>query len=326
MRKLSPNYADGYFNYALVIEDPLRIREKIGLVEKAMGLDPRQPHYRSILGQEYFRLGNYADGERELLKFLESNPDFAIGYHELGDNYFWYMGDLVKGLEAFNKAVEIDPGDFSSRFHQFEIYLELGLFESARNIRQQMAAVAPDNPRLVRADLDLVIYAGDDGGFVEAAERWQRELQDATSQYRMVLLAYDWLRFGDLDRARELLLLSTADWIQPDRWDSLVKIYDGDSCIAAWILMQTGDAELGEQLLERATYFLTEELPAAVNHADVRSPDTCFLAAGETERALESIETQLEHNHLYDWDMIHSLPMYDAIREHPRYVAAKAEP
>jgi hypothetical protein len=40
---------------------------------------------------------------------------------------------------------------------------------------------------------------------------------------------------------------------------------------------------------------------------------------------LLSIETQLAHNHLNYWNIIHQMPMYDLIHHEPRYQAAMAE-
>ncbi|MEE8306900.1 MAG: hypothetical protein V3R81_06515, partial [Gammaproteobacteria bacterium] len=51
----------------------------------------------------------------------------------------------------------------------------------------------------------------------------------------------------------------------------------------------------------------------------------CYLTAGDTEKALLSIETQLAHNHLADWYIVHQMPMYDQIRHEPRYQAVLAE-
>jgi TolB-like protein/cytochrome c-type biogenesis protein CcmH/NrfG len=323
--KLSPNYADGYFVYALTINNPLRIREKIALVERALELDPRQSHYRSILGQEYFRLGDYAQGEHQLKTVLELNPNFALSYHELGDNYLWYIGDFVKSLQAFRKAVEIDAGDFSSLYHQMQIYLELGQPETARSIRQQLATVNPTSPRLIEADVELAIAVGDSNAFREAAGKWQQQLQAVSRTNAMSELATSWLRFGEMDRARELLLLSDPGWLQPDEWEPLVHNNRGDSCIAAWILIHSGDTELGGALLDRTTRFLEEELPAVLDHADTLRPDLCHLATGDTEKALDSIETQLDHNHIHGWDFYHALPMYKVILEHPRYLNAMSE-
>ena len=60
-------------------------------------------------------------------------------------------------------------------------------------------------------------------------------------------------------------------------------------------------------------------------HPDQVFPDVCYLTAGDTEKALLSIETRLAHNHLSEWHFVHSMPMYDLIRHEPRYQAAWAE-
>ena len=89
--------------------------------------------------------------------------------------------------------------------------------------------------------------------------------------------------------------------------------------------MNTGDEELGADLLKQTTVFLEEALPAAIEHADRYAPDRCFLVAGDTEKALHSIETQFEHQHYWAWGVTHQLPMYDLIRNEPRYQAVMAE-
>jgi hypothetical protein len=78
-------------------------------------------------------------------------------------------------------------------------------------------------------------------------------------------------------------------------------------------------------LLQQATAYIEDSLPLATEHPDRYFPDGCYLAAGDTEKALLSIETQLAHNHLYAWNAEHRMPMYDLIRHEPRYQAAWAE-
>ena len=89
--------------------------------------------------------------------------------------------------------------------------------------------------------------------------------------------------------------------------------------------MHTGDADLGASLLRQSTDYIDEMLPRVTKHPDRYFPDICYLAAGEPEKALSSIETQLAHNHLYDWNATHLMPMYNLIRDEPRYQAAVAE-
>ena len=96
-------------------------------------------------------------------------------------------------------------------------------------------------------------------------------------------------------------------------------------CIVAWLYLNTGEQELGTALLQQATAYIEDSLPLVTEHPDQPFPETCYLAAGDTEKALLSIETQLAHNHLIDWYIVHKMPMYDQIRQEPRYQAAWAE-
>jgi len=85
------------------------------------------------------------------------------------------------------------------------------------------------------------------------------------------------------------------------------------------------DQDLGETLLLQATAYIEDSLPLVTEHPDRYFPDECYLVAGDTEKALQSIETQLAHNHLYAWNAVHVMPVYDQIRDEPRYQAAWAE-
>ena len=93
----------------------------------------------------------------------------------------------------------------------------------------------------------------------------------------------------------------------------------------SWILINTGDEKLGNDLLGQTTAFHEETLPAAVEHADRWTPDICYLTSGDDEKALNSIETQLEHGHLYRRDLVYRFPMYDQIRNEPRFRAVVEE-
>ena len=133
------------------------------------------------------------------------------------------------------------------------------------------------------------------------------------------------LLLGNKDRARELFLDAHPGWLDPHQWERLIQDNPRYPCIFSWILINTGDEELGNDLLWQTTTFLDETLPAVVEHTDEWTPDICYLTSGDIEKALNSIETQLEHNHLYYRDLIYRLPMYDQIRHEPRFRAVLEE-
>jgi hypothetical protein len=127
------------------------------------------------------------------------------------------------------------------------------------------------------------------------------------------------------DRARELFVDANPGWLDPEQWDRLIQSKLLLPCMFSWILINTGDEKLGNDLLRQTMIFHEETLPAAIEHADMFVPDICYLTSGDNEKALNSIETQLEHNHLYRRDLIYRYPMYDQIRDEPRFQAVVEE-
>ena len=130
---------------------------------------------------------------------------------------------------------------------------------------------------------------------------------------------------GDIQLSREIFLTSSPGWLEPDQWPELVERSRRGACTVAWVLMNTGDQDLGSALLHQAISYIDDSLPLAVEHSDWDFPEVCYLMVGDIEKSLLIIETQLAHNHLYAWNAVFLLPMYDLIRHEPRFQAAVAE-
>jgi len=140
-----------------------------------------------------------------------------------------------------------------------------------------------------------------------------------------LIVAFIALTQGHIQQSREIYLTTVPGWLEPGQWPELVERSRNDSCMVAWLLMNTGDEKLGSALLRQAISFIDDSLPLAVEHSDFDGPGTCYVAAGDTEKALLNMEIQISHNHLWAWSTAPLLPMYDLIRHEPRYQAAWAE-
>ncbi len=162
---------------------------------------------------------------------------------------------------------------------------------------------------------------------LESINRLLPKMQHTTSIIPRRILGSMALTLGDIQLSREIYLSVEPRWLEPDQWPALM----GDDstmetgCIVAWLFMNTGDQELGTALLQQTTAYIEDSLPLMTEHPGQLFPETCYLTAGDTEKALLSIETRLAHNHLSDWHFVHPMPMYDLIRHEPRYQAALAE-
>lgn len=108
-------------------------------------------------------------------------------------------------------------------------------------------------------------------------------------------------------------------------WPNLIRQHGDFACVMGWLGAQGEDPESGRRLIAEAHRYMVETLPASRDHVDRYRPDVCHLAIGEPEQAIASIESQVSHRHIALWDQWHRLPLYEAIREDPRYQAAREQ-
>jgi TolB-like protein/Tfp pilus assembly protein PilF len=325
--ELSPNYANAYKWYANPVgRDPLRRQESLGLMQKAAKLDPRSAIIAHNLGESYRSRGLYTLAESQYKKVIEVHPDFEFTYIFLPALYIFDMGQFDKALALLNKAIELHPEFNPIKGLKSITYIELGDLEGAQEYREELARSGVEEWRLGLLDLQIGFYKVNSAGTLESIKRLLPKMPNARNIERRFLGAMA-LTQGDIQLSREIFLSVEPRWLEPDQWSALTV---GDrlietGCIVAWLFMNTGDQELGTALLQQTTAYIEDTRPLMTEHPGQLFPETCYLTAGDTEKALLSIETQLAHNHLSNWYMFHQMPMYDRIRFDPRYQAAWAE-
>jgi len=324
--ELSPNYATAYQWYSnLIGTDPLRKQESIDLLQKAAKLDPRSAIIAHNLGEKYRKRGLYTLAENQYKKVIEVHPDFESTYTWLSLLYTFDMGQFDKALAVLNKAIALYPESHTHIRFQGVVYLQLGDVEAHQEVLDKLADSGAEEWLLGIGD---VLNSFLKGNLTDTREtiNWLLPKMQPTNIYFRRVLGSMALSLGDIQLSREIYLSTEPGWLEPDQWPALM----GDDpretgCIVAWLFLNTGDQELGTALLQQATAYIEDSLPLVTEHPDQPFPETCYLTAGDTEKALLSIETQLAHNHLSDWHFVHPMPMYDLIRHEPRYQAAWAE-
>lgn len=199
---------------------------------------------------------------------------------------------------------------------------ELDDLENAEIFRQSIADLSSELWLLGWADMMIANSKGSAGGVAEAWN-WMRPrapLIPFVAEFSAMLH----LANGNPEGARAIIVDSSPGWLEPEEWGLLIDSNPTSACMVAWTLVQTGDTELGQDLLKQSLAYI-EDLPALVEHPDSWNIEACYLLAGNNEKAMEIIESQLAHNHLFFWKTIHRLPMFEAVRHEPRYQAVRAE-
>ena len=324
--ELSPNYATAYHWYSSFVlgSSMLRTAEATKLAEKAFELDPRSSIISVALALNYKTQGLLSLAERQYLDLIELDPEFVNAYTLLADLYFRSLGQFDKALALYRKASQLDPGNPYSLLAQLQLYQQLGDIKAMEEIRNAIATATGEDFWLVGyADVWIGIAQNNEAGTRESL-KWLLPKIDKNQNIKELAGAVEMV-FGNEERARELFLAANPGWLDPAQWERLIPGNYRYPCMFSWILMNTGDQELGADLLRQTTIFLDETLPAAMQHAHAWSPEICYLTSGDTEKALDAIEIALAHGHLYWRDLIFRMPMYDQIRDEPRFQAVVAE-
>ncbi len=322
--ELNPNYASSYHWYAnFLLIYPLRIQEAIDLIQKAVELDPESSIIGIALGRAYAEQGLYSLAKRQYQRVVKRDPEFGSAYYALARLEAWWLGHFDHALEYDRKAIAMNPDNIGNLSRLIYTYLELGDIKSAESVLQQMESLDSNHARTAIATVFISLIK--DNSANRELINWAFPIIEATSSKPTNFMGFVEIILNNTQRARELYLAAEPGWLVPEKWEQLINTDTNIACIVSWLLINTGDEQLGTALLDQTIYFLDEALPAVIEHSDIFNPEVCYLASGDTEKALESIETQLAHNHLTNWSALHRMPMYELIRFKPRYQAAVAE-
>jgi adenylate cyclase len=102
---LSPNSADGLVGLGYILNFAGRPKEAIGLVKKAMRLNPMYPaYYLWELGHAYFLTGRYEEAIETLKRVLDRNSDFMPAHLFLAASY----SEIGREEEARAEVAEIE--------------------------------------------------------------------------------------------------------------------------------------------------------------------------------------------------------------------------
>jgi tetratricopeptide (TPR) repeat protein len=315
---LNPNYARAWNVYAeWLLNFQTRIDEAIELAEKAALLDPRSVKVSAVLGRSYEKRGLFSLAERQYLKVIELDSNNSEGLLALGSMYLSSIGRYQEGLKYLREAAKLAPGDMYNLYLILRAHMELGNMPAAEGARQRMIETDATHPLIAFANVKMSLYKIDLEEARIALDLLMQKISHipdwAAQQGRIELI------LGDPQRALDIYLTFTPDWRNPDRWPELLELFKNHACTVAWLMINTGETQLGEELLAQSVVFFEEALPTVFEHPDGNRPEICYLTVGEKEKALSSIKTQLDHNHLFEWTEVHRQPMYDLIRDEPRY-------
>jgi TolB-like protein/Tfp pilus assembly protein PilF len=130
---LSPGSADGHSRYGDLLRDAGRLEESVRESRKAIELDPRMVRIRVSLLQNTFFSRDFKGVLDQADQILVLEPDTAEAWYWIGLASCW-TDDRETAVEAFRKALELDPDTPYIRAGRVYPYVMFGDFDKAREL------------------------------------------------------------------------------------------------------------------------------------------------------------------------------------------------
>jgi Flp pilus assembly protein TadD len=170
-------------------------------LQKALALNPHNPHYYYLLGFVYTYLRKWPQAIVEMKKAVNLQPQKAEYLQGLG--WALYLNEeLTEGLELLLKAHQLSPTEFNILNDLAVIHLEKDLAR-ARQYAELAFQLEPRNPRVlsvlarVQATSNLVADTGDNQVYWKANEtlvfRFKVTLRENPAIWRIIYVKYNQL-------------------------------------------------------------------------------------------------------------------------------------
>jgi len=130
-------------------------------LERALAICPGYPEALNNMGTQYHRTGDYQKAIQFFRKVTEVDPDFYVGWLNLGGSFF-ASGLLQQALAAQLHALELRPGDTTANALTAMSYFRLRRYEEARERFTKVAELDPVSAAFPHLYLALIAMAQDD--------------------------------------------------------------------------------------------------------------------------------------------------------------------
>ena len=238
---------------ATQLEQQGKYEQALKLLERAVAIAPKDVGARNALGLCLQRLDRPAEALVHIDELLQQDANLPFAHASKG-NALIALGSLGRARESHLRALELDPGNFTSAAALASIATHRGRHEEARPYAERALKLAPGFP-------DAVLS-------LAAADLAAGELDSAEKRLRNLIMDS---RAGPSDRARATGLL--ADVLDAGRrYDEASEAYE--TCNQA--LRQIHRRHAGSNVLgyTRALTAAVEKIDAGQWHIPPEAPDS----------------------------------------------------
>lgn len=318
--ELSPGSAtvlQRYGNY--LAREPAGIPEGIKLLQQALELDPLSSITRHDLIFQLSKMGRLEEAQQLLDELLAQEPDFVPAYTAQAD-LLRRQGKLDQQIVWLRRASAMEPDSLAIYMEMLWSFLDLEDERALARLREQfLTSVDESHEIVVYADLVRAMSRNNFSGALEQLTYLRQRMGNLPVWDQIE--GYLQTMAGEPEKARQAYAAFDPDYFDPDRWRNIIVPRSQDACRAAWLMTQTGDASLGEQLAKETLAYINEEAPDFSAHPDTFGAEWCYVLLGDINAALDVVETRFEHRHLDGWFFYAKFPMMTPLVREPRFRA-----
>ena len=106
--KINPEFADGYYNMGVVLQNKGDLEEALGNYKQALKIRPDYAEAYNNMGVVLQNRGDLESAIDSYKQALKIKPDYAESYNNMG-NALKYNGDLESAIESYSMALRIKP-------------------------------------------------------------------------------------------------------------------------------------------------------------------------------------------------------------------------
>lgn len=316
--ELSPNNAYANHAYGLFLDFSDRATEAVEYLLKAKELDPRSPVELVGYGGIMERLGRFDEAFENFERSIEVDPMFAPGFRLIGHLDWRVNARLDKAVEAYAKAIELDPGRVVVPANVGSVYLDLGDLAMAESWISHVQNMASGNFFAARSGMLLDVYRG------RSVENFRYPGDRHTTAFNswpaLGMLIEEDLSEGRGDRPRQRLETAFPGLMaSPD--PEINRLNLNGAIDLAYLLLRTGEQDAANDLLNRCLSF-AQSIPrlgwTGMMIADAR----IYALQGKTRESLEAFRVAIDEGwRTLWWYYAQFDPALESIREEPAFQA-----